>query len=260
MNFCRISRVLFICIFFLFVKKISAQTTTPIFHIDPSRPTNQYTRLSNNLEYNFLKDGKRSYGYRANFVWASRRQHHSFYTELPLLYATSSKKFGISDMRFRYYWVPYKNYSKKPGAFGFAIDSYVPTGNLDNGLGRNRWIIATGLSTAFVFGKFSTFPYFYYLYSSKIRSGKLSDEAKRALNGFIIQSICVYNINKKSYLDFTPIFMKNSYSNAGKDDLVLEGNYLYMVKRNKVQIGCFARRYFRGNSTTIRANMRVYFR
>jgi len=179
--------------------------------------------------------------------------------ELPLLYATSSKKFGMSDMRFRYYWVPYKNYIKKPGAFGFAIDSYVPTGKLDDGLGRNRWIIATGLSTAFVFGKFSTFPYIYYLYSSEIKSDKISAASRRALHGYIIQSISVYNINKNSYIDFTPIFMKNSYSNAGKDDFVLEGNYLYMVKRNKIQVGCFARRYFLGNTTTVRANMRIYF-
>lgn len=141
----------------------------------------------------------------------------------------------------------------------FAIDSYVPTGKLDDGLGRNRWIIATGLSTAFVFNKFSLFPYIYYLYSSEIASSKLPDETKRALNGYIIQSICVYKINKNSYLDFTPIFMKTSYSNAGKDDFVLEGNYLYMVKQNKLQVGCFARRYFYGNTTTIRAAMRMYF-
>ncbi|MEP6949908.1 MAG: hypothetical protein ABI863_11560 [Ginsengibacter sp.] len=254
-----IIRISFTSMFLICLLKTAAQVTTPVAHIDPSKPTNQYTRLSNNLEYNFSKSGKKTYGYRANFIWASRRHHHSLYTELPLLYATSSKKSGLSDMRFRYYWVPYKNYSKKPGAFGFAIDSYVPTGKLEDGLGRNRWIVATGLSTAFVFGKFSTFPYIYYLYSSEIRSDKISAAAKRALNGYIIQSICVYNINKNSYLDCTPIFMKNSYSNSGKDDFVVEGNYLYMVKQNKIQIGCFARRYFLGNSTTIRAAMRIYF-
>jgi len=249
----------FIICMFSCLLKTTAQTTTPVGHIDPSKPTNQYTRLSNHLEYNFLKAGKRTYGYRANFIWASPRQHHSLYTELPLLYATSSKKFGLGDMRFRYYWVPYKNYAKKPGAFGLAIDSYVPTGNADDGLGRGRWIFATGLSTGFVFGKFSTFPYIYYLYSGEIMGDKISAPGKRALNGYIIQSICVYKINKNSYVDCTPIFMKNSYSNAGKDDFVVEGNYLYMVKQNKMQIGCFARRYFYGNSTTIRAAMRIYF-
>jgi len=239
--------------------KPNAQTTTPFRRIDPSKPTNFYTRLSNNLEYNFTKSGKKTFGYRANFNWASRNQHHSLLAELPLLYSVSSKKFGLSDMRFRYYWVPYKNYAKKPGAFGFAIDTYMPTGNMQDGLGRGRWIIASGLSTAFVFGKFSTFPYFYYLYSSKINNDKLSDDSRKALNGYIIQSVCVFKIDKKSYLDWTPIFIKNSYSNAGKNDFVMEGNYLYMVKENKMQIGCFARKYFRGKSTTIRASMRLYF-
>ncbi|MEO6454435.1 MAG: hypothetical protein ABIN97_10200 [Ginsengibacter sp.] len=252
-------RILFVVSIFFCSPKISAQTTTPVGHIDPSKPTNQYTRLSNNLEYNFLKSGKRTYGYRANFVWASGRQHHSLYIELPLLYATSSKKFGLSDMRFRYYWVPYKNYAKKPGAFGLAIDAYVPTGKLDYGLGRNRWVVATGLSTAFVFGNFSTFPYIYYLYSSEIMSDKLSVAGKRALNGYIIQSVCVYKLNKKNYIDCTPIFMKNSYSNSGKDDFVVEGNFQHMVKQNKFQVGCFARRYFHGNTTTFRASMRMYF-
>ena len=254
-----IFRISFIVCMSFCLLKSTAQITTPAGQIDPSKPTNQYTRLSNNLEYNFLKTGKGTYGYRANFIWASGRQHHSIYTELPLLYATSSKKFGISDMRFRYYWVPYKDYAKKPGALGFAIDSYVPTGKLDDGLGRGRWIFATGLSTAFVFGKFSTFPYVYYLYSSEIMSDKISASGRKALNGYIIQSICVYKIDKNSYVDCTPIFMKNSYSNAGKDDLVVEGNYLYMVKQNKMQVGCFARRYFYGNATTIRAAMRIYF-
>src|SRR5258705_7630299 len=170
MNLKTIFRIsFFACTFLLWLLKMDAQNTNGN-QIDPSKPTNLYTRLSNNFEYNFLKAGKRTYGYRANFVWASGRQHHSIHIELPLLYATSSKKFGVSDMRFRYYWVPYKNYAKKPGAFGFAIDSYVPTGKLDDGLGRNRWIVATGLSTAFVFGKFSTFPYVYYLYGSEFRS------------------------------------------------------------------------------------------
>jgi hypothetical protein len=236
----------------------NAQNSTP-GRIDPSKPTNFYTRLSNNLEYNIGKNGKRTYGYRANFAWASRRQHHWLYAELPLLYSNTFQKFGIGDMRFRYYWVPYRNYKKKPGAFGLAFDSYIPTGKSEIDLGRNRWIIAAGLSTAFVFGKFSTFPYFYYLYSGKIMSDKISPQNKKELNGYIIQTICVYNIDKKSYLDFTPIFMKNSYSNQGQNDIVLEGNYLYMIKKNKLQVGGFARRYFRGNSTTIRANMRIYF-
>jgi len=96
------------------------------------------------------------------------------------------------------------------------------------------------------------------IYSSEIKDSKTPSPGAGELNGYIIQSICVYKF-KKSYLDCTPIFIKNSYSNNGNDDFVLEGNYLYMIKPNKMQIGCFARRYFRGNSTTLRAALRIYF-
>jgi len=235
---------------------LSAQDTS--HHIDPSRPINFYNRLSNSAEYNYLNSNRRTYGYRANLVWASHNQHHSAQLEIPLLYATSSKTFGLSDLRFRYYWVPYKNLARKPGAFGFAFDSYLPTGSYENGLGRGRWIATAGLSTAFAFGNFSTYPIVSYLYSSEVMSSKKS-QGSEELNGYQVQLICVYKFNKKSYFDCTPTFMKNSYSNAGNNDLVLEGNYLYMIKPNKMQIGGFFRRYFYGNATTVRASTRIYF-
>ncbi|HXL54854.1 MAG TPA: hypothetical protein VN958_01270, partial [Chitinophagaceae bacterium] len=203
------------------------------------------------------KAGNR-FGYRGNFVWASKRQDHAVYAELPLLYAASSNKFGLSDMRFRYYWVPYRNYSKKPGAFGFALDAYAPTGKFENDLGMGRWIAAPGITTAFVFGSFSTFPVLSYLHCSGILSDKVSAENKKELNGFIMQFVCVYKFSKKNYLDCTPYFIKNSYTNAGKDDFQVESNYLYMVKKNKLQVGGFVRRIFRGNVTTVRASVRLY--
>jgi len=249
----------FLLSFFILIISLNLAAQKDTSRIDPSKPTNLYNRLSNSAEYNFLSNGKRTYGYRANWVWASARQHHSAQLEIPMLYATSSKKFGLSDLRFRYYWIPYRDYTKKPGAFGVVLDSYLPTGSYSQGLGRGRWIVATGLSTALVFGRFSTFPIFYYLYSGEIMDHKVSVAGRQTLNGYMLQSIFVYKFNKKSYADCTPTLMKNSYSNGGKDDLVLEGNYLYMIKPNKMQIGCFFRRYFYGDATTLRASTRIYF-
>ena len=248
-----------ITILFFFIGAVAIAQVTPGPHIDPSKPTNLYTRLGNNLEYTFLRQGNRTFGYRANFVWASASQKLAAYVELPLLYATSSNKFGLSDIRLRYFWLPYKNYSKTPASFGFTIDSYLPTGSFEDGLGRGRWIVAPGLSTGFVLGKFSTFPIFSYLYASSIQAGKIPGDDNPPLNGYIVQSICVFRFSKKSYVDCTPIFIKNSYTNAGQDDFILEGNYLYMVKQNKMQVGCFVRRIFEGNVTTVRAAMRLYF-
>lgn len=246
------------CFFYLYSLRVTAQDSS-IQHIDPSKPTNLYNRWSNNFEYNFLRNGKRTFGYRANLVWATTNQHHSAQMELPLLYATSSKKFGLGDIRFRYYWIPYRNYEKKPGAFGIVIDSYLPTGGYSEGLGRGRWIASAGISTAFVFGNFSTFPIISYLYSGKIATKGALVAGGQELIGYMFQTILVYRFNKRSYLDCTPIFMKNSYTNSGHDDFVVESNYLYMVRKNKIQVGYFLRRYFRGGSTTVRAAMRIYF-
>ena len=246
-----------VCTLFLQTIKTIAQDSVTT-HIDPSRPTNLYTRLSNNIEYNFLRNGNRTYGYRGNFIWASKNQKQAAQIELPLLYSTSSGRFGFGDIRLRYNWIPYKDYSKKPGAFGFSIDAYLPSGNRDNGLGRGRWIVAPGISTAFVFGNFSMFPNISYVYSSEIIRGKLP-ATNNALKGYMLLNSFVYKINKKNYIDCTPFFIKNSYSNGGKDDFITEGNYLYMIKQNKIQVGCFFRRYFYGNTTTIRASMRYYF-
>src|SRR6476469_7340362 len=128
---------IFTCLLLINFFYTSAQySTTP--HFDPSKPTNVYDRLSNNLEYNFLRNGSRTYGYRASLVLVSHHQRNSVNIEIPFLYSSFSQKFGLSDMRFRYYWIPYKNYSKKPGAFGFLVDSYLPTGSLKDGLGRGR--------------------------------------------------------------------------------------------------------------------------
>ena len=122
------SKILLASLFLFNLFNTSAQDSSAN-HFDPSKPTNLYDRLSNNFEYNFLRNGSRTYGYRANLVLASHDQRNSVHIEIPLLYSTFSQKFGLSDIRFRYYWIPYKNYSKKPGAFGFLVDSYVPTGS-----------------------------------------------------------------------------------------------------------------------------------
>src|SRR6476659_4927776 len=101
----KVFRILFTCFSLFNLLNLSAQDSITA-HFDPSKPTNLYDRLSNNLEYNFLKNGSRTYGYRANLVLASRDQRNSVHIEMPLLYSSYSQKFGLSDIRLRYYWIP----------------------------------------------------------------------------------------------------------------------------------------------------------
>lgn len=226
--------------------------------IDPSKPTNLYSRLNNNFEYTNRKSGNDTWGYRANLNYASRSEAHSVSVELPLLYATKTEKFGLGDIRFRYFWVPYKNYAKMPGAYGMTVDVFAPTGKAEDGLGSDRWTIAPGLTTGFVFGKFATFPILSYQYSSKQTSDLIPESQKKELHGATVQAICVYNLSASSYFDFTPAFIANNFEEAGADDFQVEANYFYMAKKNKLQIGGFIRRTFKSDVTTLRGSVRVF--
>jgi hypothetical protein len=226
--------------------------------IDASKPTNLYTRFNNNLEITTVKGKTTTMGYRANFSYASPTEEHQLTVELPLLYNKGSEKFGIGDMRFRYFWVPYKNYEKKPGAFGLTVDVFTPTGKYENGLGNARWTIAPGVMAGFVFGKWGAFPIISYQYSSKQSTDLISEEQKKALNGVTFQIYNSYVINAKNFIDFTPSFIVNNFEDQGKDDFQIEGNYFYTLKPNKVQIGGFFRRVFNSDITSIRVSLRVF--
>jgi hypothetical protein len=161
-------------------------------------------------------------------------------------------------MRLRYFFVPYKDYTKMPGSYGLTIDIFAPTGSAEDGLGSDRWTIAPGFVTGFVFGKFATFPIISYQFSSKQQSNLIPESQKKELHGMSIQAICVYNFNPKNYMDFTPAFVVNNFEEAGRDDFQIESNYFYMVKKNKIQVGGFVRYRFNSESGSIRASLRVF--
>ena len=153
-------KILLTCFFLFNLFNTSAQySSTP--HFDPSKPTNVYDRLSNNLEYNFLRNGSRTYGYRANLVLVSHNQRNSVHIEIPLLYSTFSQKFGLSDIRFRYYWIPYKDYSKKPRSI------WTPSGFIHAYRQLKRWTwqrkmdFRTRIINCIRFWKILNFPYYF---------------------------------------------------------------------------------------------------
>lgn len=226
--------------------------------VDASKPTNLYTRLNNNVEITTQEGKTSTWGYRANFSYASPSEEHQLTVEFPLLYNTNSKEFGLGDMRFRYFWVPYKDYAKKPGAFGLTVDLFAPTGSFEKGLGSGRWTIAPGLMLGFVFGKWGAFPIVSYQYNSKQNSDLIPEDQKESLNGFSFQVYNSYVINAKNFIDFTPAYIVNNFEDAGRDVFQIEANYFYMVKPSKLQVGGFIRRIFKSDITSIRASVRLF--
>ena len=96
--------------------------------VDASKPTNFYPLLDNSLEYNARETGGNLMGYRAQLIYPPSDKH-LFLFEVPLLYNDGTEKFGIGDLRGRYFFLPYKNYDKFFGAFGPSLDVFAPTGS-----------------------------------------------------------------------------------------------------------------------------------
>jgi len=163
--------------------------------IDASKPTNLYTQLNNAVEFARNAAGNNLYGYRASFQLASADQHHLAFAEIPLLYNDRTKKFGLSDIRIRYFGITHKDYTKTfGGVWAGSVDMFIPTGNFENGLGTSRWIIAPGLVTGFIFSKqFQMFPIVSYQFISKPTAKGIPDSLKKVRHGMTFQAITVLN-------------------------------------------------------------------
>lgn len=141
------SLILLPFVFLIFGITIRAQETN---QIDASKPTNFYSYMNNSLEFTSRQNNGNLIGYRANITY-SPSERHLFLGEVPLQYNLKREKFGLGDIRVRYFYLPYKNYEKFIGALGPSVDIIAPTGNASNGIGTGRWIIAPGLATALMF-------------------------------------------------------------------------------------------------------------
>ena len=156
----------YIILVFLFHADLIAQNQEPQEELDISKPTNFYTFLDNNFEITNTPDFN-LIGYRANFTF-SISEKNLLLAELPLLYNSATEKFGIGDLRLRYFWLPYKNYENIFGAFGPSVDIFAPTGNVENGLGSDRWIISPGFTAGLMVAEWiQFFPVLSYQYLSE---------------------------------------------------------------------------------------------
>jgi hypothetical protein len=60
---------------------------------------------------------------------------------------TGTNESGIVDSRVRFFHVPYRNDNDSAwvSSAGWSIDSYIPFGNVDKGLGSGNWVLAPGI-------------------------------------------------------------------------------------------------------------------
>ena len=210
--------------------------------IDASKPTNFYTQLINNLEFISRPAGGNLFGYRAEFLFAPS-EAHLILGEIPLLYNDRTQKFGLGDIRGRYFWLPYKNYDKFFGALGPSVDIFAPTGSFEDGLGTSSWVIVPGVTVGLIAAEWiQFFPILSYQYISKPTTDLIPDNQKMTRDGLTFQVITPVVFSEKFFMQITPIYQANDLGNNRQDRYLQELLAQYAASP-KIQVSAF----FRGN-------------
>ena len=146
---------------------ISSAAQAQEAEIDSSKPTNFYSFLDNTFEYQRVDEETSLVGYRGNVTLALSAAH-LLLAEVPLLRNTKTQKFGVGDVRARYFYLPYKNDNRFFAAFGPSVDVFMPTGSFDDGLGSSSWVVSPGVTVGLMIANWiQAFPVVSYTYTSK---------------------------------------------------------------------------------------------
>lgn len=187
-------------ILFLFPLIIFSQDDT---EIDPSKPTNLYTQVNANLEYTTTHKYD-LYGIRANIQYALNPDN-LFLFEIPFLYNDSTKKFGMFDIRLRYFAVIKRNITKSFIALAPFIDITAPTGSFEPGLGQSVWSLAAGLVFGFAATKdMALFPGVSVIHITKPITDLIPEELKTTSTGIGFQFNLSYKFTKSIYVFINP--------------------------------------------------------
>ena len=206
--------------------------------IDPSKPTNLYTQVNVGVEYQSSKTENR-YGPRVNVQYALN-QNNLFLIEVPLQYNDRTEKFGITDMRVRYFSILKRNITEKFIAFGTLIDVTAATGSYEKGLGSSSWSFALGtIFGILVSKKLSLFPGVSYVYITKPTSNQIPENLKTNANGLGLQFNCSYRFNNSTFLFVNPLptflNVKGDWSTNWAGELNL--NKILVPNKFKMNIG-----------------------
>lgn len=195
----------FLLLFFISVFLISfkAKAQDKKQEIDPSKMTNLYTQVNVNMEY-VTGNGQKLYGLRANIAYTPNSDN-LILVELPLLNNDNTSKFGIGDIRFRYFTAVKRNISPTLIAVAPFADITIPSGKFENGLGTSSWSICAGGVIGLVLSEqFSIFPGIGVLYITKPGTDMIPESMKTTSTGIGFQTNMSYSINKTTFAYINP--------------------------------------------------------
>ena len=219
--------------------------------IDPSKPTNLYTQVNMNVEYQAGKT-QNLFGVRANIQYALNPDN-LFLIELPLLNNDVTSKFGIGDMRIRYFNAIKRNISKSFIAIAPFADVSLPTGSFRDGLGNSNWSLAGGVVLGFVVSrKLSLFPGINYVHLNKPGTNLIPEENKFTSNGVGFQFNASYVINKQTFLFLNPIPTFINTNGSWKSIWAAEFSLNRIIKPNKFKMNASWNPNFTNNINVFR--------
>ena len=203
--------------------------------IDPSKPTNLYTQFNVNLEYQSGKT-QNLYGVRSNIQYAINPDN-LFMIEVPFLYNDRTSKFGMADMRVRYFNVVKRNITKSFIAIAPFADISLPTGSYKNGLGSSSWSLAGGVVFGFIASqKMSLFPGISYVHITKPGTDLIPPASKFSTNGLGLQFNASYRFNKTTFIFINPTPSFLNTNGNWKSFWAAEFNLNRIIKPNKFKM------------------------
>lgn len=227
---------IYLVIFFLFTGLVFSQEVKK--EIDPSNPTNLYTQVNANLEY---QKGKTAdlYGMRVNVQYAFNSDNLML-AELPLLHNDLTSKTGIGDMRIRYFHIAKKGITKNFIAIVPFVDVSIPIGSYENGLGTSSWSLAGGVVGGFVINQnLSLFPGISYVHITKQSTDAIPESFKYSSDGIGLQFNASYKFSKNTFVfvNPTPTFLNTNgdWKTFWSGELNL--NHIITPNKFKVNVG-----------------------
>jgi len=225
--------------------------------MDTSKPTNFYSFIDNTLEV-AIHSNQNVMGYRGKLTLAISPENLVL-VEVPLLYNDRTDKFGLGDLRVRYFWLPYKNYENVFGAFGPSIDIFVPSGSFNNGLGSGRFIVSPGITVGLMVAEWiQFFPILSYQYASKPVYSNPTPATDMDSHGLSFQVLTPIIFSDVFFVQVTPIYKMNNFTDERADRFEQEV-FLSYTLNPKMQLTAFYNGKFEDKIHTISAGLSIFF-
>lgn len=216
--------------------------TDSVQEVDASNPTNLYTQVNTELEYTSLKNGTNLYGLRSNIQYRFNPDN-LILAEIPLLRNDATNKFGLGDIRLRYFTILKREMTaEKFNVIAPFIDITLPTGKFEDGLGTSSFVLSAGSVYGFALSrKVLMFPGLSVIHVTKPSTEFIPDEFKFSSTGILAQANVSIRFNKSWFLFVNPILTYLNTDGEWNENFSGEFNLNHMIIQNKLKanIGYF---------------------